>query len=264
MQAKQYYLSGMKIKEIAEKLGKSSATIRSWKSRYKWDDDSVATPKKNVATKRNKNATQHENVATQNATEKAIDDLDSSELTDRQKAFVVEYVKSFNATQSYINVYGVDYNTAQVAGPRLLGNVRVSSEIERLRKARLHDVGVTRNDIVSELAKQAFANVGDYLEFGQHDEFAVDKKGKQLLDADGNPIMLHRSWVQLKDKSQVDTSLIKKVSIGRDGVVLDLYDKQSAQAKLLELLEAEEVDHGNPLNNISDEALKIMLNKLSD
>lgn len=66
-QAKRDYLAGMKIKDIAQKIGKSASTIRSWKSRYKWDDvsDKVAkTATKNVATKRNKNATQHKNVAT--------------------------------------------------------------------------------------------------------------------------------------------------------------------------------------------------------
>ncbi|MCM6765690.1 hypothetical protein [Weissella paramesenteroides] len=50
------------------------------------------------------------------------------------------------------------------------------------------------------------------------------------------------SWVQLKDKSKVDTSLIKKVSIGRDGVVLDLYDKQAAQARLLAELNKQQPD----------------------
>lgn len=34
----------------------------------------------------------------------------------------------------------------------------------------------------------------------------------------------------------MQVNLIKKVSIGRDGVVLDLYDKQTAQKRLLEEL----------------------------
>ncbi|HIZ52766.1 MAG TPA: helix-turn-helix domain-containing protein, partial [Candidatus Enterococcus avicola] len=57
-QAKQDYLAGMKIKDIAQKIGKSASTIRSWKSRYKWDDVSDKVAKaatKSVATKRNNN-----------------------------------------------------------------------------------------------------------------------------------------------------------------------------------------------------------------
>lgn len=132
-----------------------------------------------------------------------------------------------------MNVYEVDYKTASAAGPRLLGNVRVKHKIERVRKARLQEIGADKNDVLADLMKQAFSDIGSYLDFGGYDEFAIDYQGDPLVDVDGNPVINHRSWVQLKDKSLVDTSLIKKVSIGRDGVVLDLYDKQKAQERLL-------------------------------
>ena len=235
-QAKQDYLAGMKIKDIAQKIGKSASTIRSWKSRYKWDDvsDKVAkTATKSVATKRNKNATQHKNVATSQKADQVIDELADSDLTDKQKAFVIEYVRLFNATQAYINIYDVDYATAMVNGSRMLRNAKVQSLIQELREARLHDLGANRQDILTDLMKQSFSDIGNYLDFGKNDIQLKDEYGKDELDKDGKPLISHRSWVQLKDKSKVDTSLIKKVSIGRDGVVLDLYDKQVAQARLL-------------------------------
>ncbi|WEA53365.1 terminase small subunit [Weissella paramesenteroides] len=244
-QAKQDYLAGMKIKDIAQKIGKSASTIRSWKSRYKWDgvSDKVAkVATKSDATKRNKNATQHKNVAVSQKADQVIDELADSDLTDKQKAFVIEYVRLFNATQAYINVYDVDYTTAKTAGPRMLENVGVKSAIEMLRKARLHDLGANRQDILSDLMKQSFSDIGSYLDFGQHDEYAKDANGNPVLDIDGNPVMKHMSWVQLKDRAMVDTSLIKKVSIGRDGVVLDLYDKQAAQARLLAELNKQQPD----------------------
>ena len=244
-QAKQDYLAGMKIKDIAQKIGKSASTIRSWKSRYKWDDvsDKVAkTATKSVATKRNKNATQHKNVATSQKADQVIDELADSDLTDKQKAFVIEYVRLFNATQAYINIYDVDYATAKTNGPRMLENAGVKSAIEMLRKARLHDLGANRQDILTDLMKQSFSDIGSYLDFGEHDEFAQDAMGEPIIDTDGNRVIKHMSWVQLKDKSKVDTSLIKKVSIGRDGVVLDLYDKQAAQARLLAELNKQQPD----------------------
>ena len=244
-QAKRDYLAGMKIKDIAQKIGKSASTIRSWKSRYKWDgaSDKVAkTATKNVATKRNKSATQHKNVATSQKADQVIDELSDSDLTDKQKAFVIEYVRLFNATQAYINVYGVDYTTAKTAGPRMLENVGVKSAIESLRKARLHDLGANRQDILTDLMKQSFSDIGSYLDFGAYDVLATDNEGNVKLDVDDNPVKHHQSWVQLKDKSKVDTSLIKKVSIGRDGVVLDLYDKQAAQARLLAELNKQQPD----------------------
>ena len=235
-QAKQDYLAGMKIKDVAQKIGKSASTIRSWKSRYKWDDVSDKTATKSVATKRNKNATQQKNVATSQKTDQVIDELANSDLTDKQKAFVVEYVRLFNATQAYINVYDVDYETAMMAGSRMMRNDKVKSLIQEMRQARLHDLGANKQDILTDLMKQSFSDIGSYLDFGQHDEYATDVNGEPVLDVDGNPVVKHMSWVQLKDESKVDTSLIKKVSIGRDGVVLDLYDKQTAQKRLLEEL----------------------------
>ncbi|MGO3468423.1 MAG: terminase small subunit [Weissella hellenica] len=244
-QAKQDYLAGMKIKDIAQNIGKSASTIRSWKSRYKWDDvsDSVAkAATKIVATKRNKNATQHKNVAVSQKADQVIDELANSDLTDKQKAFVIEYVRLFNATQAYINVYDVDYETAKVNASRMLTNANLKSAIEMLRKARLHDLGANRQDILTDLMKQSFSDIGSYLDFGEHDEFAQDAMGESIIDTDGNRVIKHMSWVQLKDKSKVDTSLIKKVSIGRDGVVLDLYDKQAAQARLLAELNKQQPD----------------------
>ena len=244
-QAKQDYLAGMKIKDIAQKIGKSASTIRSWKSRYKWDgaSDKVSkTATKNVATKRNKSATQHKNVAVSQKADQVIDELSDSDLTDKQKAFVIEYVRLFNATQAYINIYDVDYATAMVNGSRMLRNAKVQSLIQELREARLHDLGANRQDILTDLMKQSFSDIGNYLDFGKNDIQLKDEYGKDELDKDGKPLISHRSWVQLKDKSKVDTSLIKKVSIGRDGVVLDLYDKQAAQARLLAELNKQQPD----------------------
>lgn len=233
VEAEQDYLAGMKYKDIAAKYDVALSTVKSWKQRYGWSRNKDAPPKKSTRTK-------SKSTRTKNIVEEAIDEVDDSVLTDKQKAFVIEYVRSFNATQSYMNVYKVDYKTASAAGPRLLGNVRVKHEIERVRKARLQEMGADKNDVLADLMKQAFSDIGDYVEFGATDQYAmktVFKGGQQeeeyILDVNGEPIVHHQSWVQLKDKSLVDTSLIKKVSIGRDGVVLDLYDKQKAQERLL-------------------------------
>lgn len=66
-QAKEMYLSGRKLIEIADTLKVSPGTVRSWKNRYEWDGDSNATlqkDKRNVAKRRggqpgNKNASGH-------------------------------------------------------------------------------------------------------------------------------------------------------------------------------------------------------------
>ena len=225
--AEEDYNAGMKYKDIADKYGVTINTVKSWKRRYEWVRNKSAPPQKSVHTKSKKGAPKNE-------VGQVIDELADSELTDKQKAFVIEYVRLFNATQAYINVYDVDYETAMVNGSKMLRNTKVKSLIQEMRQARLHDLGANRQDILTDLMKQSFSDIGSYLDFGQHDEYATDSNDEPVIDVDGKPVVKHISWVQLKDKSKVDTSLIKKVSIGRDGVVLDLYDKQTAQKRLLE------------------------------
>lgn len=73
-----------------------------------------------VTLQQKRNALQ-KNVAVKKPTEKAIEELSDSEITDKQKAFVLEYLRISNATQAYINVYDVDRETDLANGPRLLG-----------------------------------------------------------------------------------------------------------------------------------------------
>ena len=52
LEAEQLYKQGLKLIDIAGKLDVPEGTIRSWKNRYKWDNDTSATlqkRKRNVA-----------------------------------------------------------------------------------------------------------------------------------------------------------------------------------------------------------------------
>lgn len=58
-------------------------------------------------------------VATPKPTEKAIEELSDSELTDKQKAFVMEYPRISNVTQVYINIYGIERKAAMTNESRM-------------------------------------------------------------------------------------------------------------------------------------------------
>lgn len=244
-EAEQDYLAGMKIKDIATKYGVKPATIRSWKSR-KWATHNKDGPTKSVATK----SKALQSVATQNNVADVIDELDEYGLTDKQNLFVVQYLKSFNATQAYMDAYGVDYQSANRSGSRLLVNVDIQSAIKRIKAARLKDVAVEEEDIIAQWAKQSFADIGDYVNFGGQDEMELNESGTPRLDTDDNPIIRHRSYVQLKSKSDVDTTAIKKITVGKDGPIVELYDKAKAQEKLLNLLRG--VDDAKARKTITD------------
>ncbi|MGQ2226032.1 terminase small subunit [Fructobacillus fructosus] len=220
-EAKQDYLAGMKYKEIAEKYGVSESTVKQWKRRY-WSDSDVTKLKK--VTKK----------VTQKVTHKtelhpAIQELEDSNLNDKQKRFVSEYVRLANATQAYINAYDVTYETAMANSYKLLRNTQIKSEIKRLRQARLAELDIGVFDLIDDMAKEARADIGTYADWGS-DEFQYkdETTGKELTG--------HKSWVALKDKSKVDTKAIKKITVGKDGPIVELHDRNKARKELLEYL----------------------------
>ncbi len=94
-------------------------------------------------------------------------------MTPKQQRFVAEYLVDLNATQAAIRA-GYSAKTADVQGPRLLGNVGVASAIAaaRARLASKHDVTLDR--IVSELAKIGFANMSDFMRVGANGDPYLD------------------------------------------------------------------------------------------
>ena len=252
------YELGMKYKDIAEKYGVSFNTVKSWRSRYGW----VRKGAKKGCTRKPKR------VQPKTPTGAAINQLNNSNLKDKQKAFVLEYLRLFNATQAYINVYDVDYSNAKTAGPRLLENVGVQKQIKQIRKAKLKELAVEPLDLIEDVAKEAKADIGNYLNFGSWSEKLVEKKktkktfkddkghelstnvveDKPVLDADGKQVTIHHSYLYFKDKDQVDTSLIKKITKGKDGATIELYDKTKARDKLLEWLKEQNNDSDTTVN----------------
>lgn len=232
-EAQQDFEDSMSLVDIAKKYDVSVSTVRSWKSRH-WGNG-VAKKTQRVA----------KNVAVQKPTETAIDELSDSELTDKQKAFVLEYLRISNATQAYINVYDVTYEIANKTGPRLLVNVGIQNEIERLRKAKLQELGVGVFDLMEDMVVEARADIGDYIDFGKYDMLHVDAEGDVKLDTEDNPEVFRKSWVQFKDKEKVDTRPIKSIKMGKDGPVVELYDRNKARDKLIDMLKGEQSSNVN-------------------
>ena len=154
--AKEDYLSGMKYKDIADKYDVSINTVKSWKQRNGWER---GPNKKAVHPKSKKGAHKVEKVAP-----KIVKELSANDgLNDQQKMFCLYYLQRFNATWAYMQAYDVDYKTANVNGPRLLVNASMREQIDKLRNEIANDLFVTADDIAKEYAKQAFADIGDYV-----------------------------------------------------------------------------------------------------
>ena len=213
------YKQGLKLIDIANQLGVAEGTVRSWKNRYKWNGETNATlqkNKRNVA-KENKQAKKVKKEPVADEVEAVIQNAD---LTDKQQLFCIYYIRCFNATKAYQKAYDVDYATAVVNGPRLLGNARIKDEIFRLKQERLNREFLSESDIFQKYMDIAFADVTDFVEFGNED---VDV----ILDT-GERKTITVSHVNIKNDADVDGTIISEVSKGKDGVKVKLADRMKA------------------------------------
>jgi len=203
---------------IAKELNLPPGTIRGWKNKDKWEQKLNGTFLKNMERSNKKNV-KKEPIAKE--VEQVIENPD---LTDKQRLFCLYYVKSFNATQSYLKAYGCSYESAMVKGSELLRNVKVREEIQRLKELKMQQIAVSEEDMVEFHMRVAFADIGDYVSFGQEEVPVMGIFGP-VVDKKGNQVTKKVNVVRLKDSSKVDTQLIKEVKEGREGISIKLLDR---------------------------------------
>lgn len=188
-QAKALYLeSGGKLllKDIAEQLGVSDSQIRKWKNQDKWDDKSngnVTIRKGNVTNEADKSK------GTNKATAEA--ESGTSELSDKQRLFVMEYLRDFNATRAAMAV-GYSKKTAHVVGWENLRKPNIQAEIKRQKEAMTDDLGMSVQRIIAEYMKTAFADISEYVEFGQQDVPRFSEEGTSILDPETGEQMTYK------------------------------------------------------------------------
>ena len=210
--AEQDYMGGMKYKDIAEKYETTINTVKSWKKRYGWSRKEGAPKSKKVCTQKGKGAPK---------TAAPIDDgtketLQNDELTPEQQMFCIYYSRTFNATQSYLNAYGCSYEVANAKGPLLVVRDSIHREIERLKEIKRQQIVAGTDDIVELQMRIAFADIGNYMTFGQ----------KEIEDPETGRYTI--STVDLKESTNTDTQIIQEVKRGKDGVSIKLADRQKA------------------------------------
>lgn len=194
--AEQDYLQGMKYKDIAAKYGVTINTVKSWKQRYSWSREKGVHTKDKVCIQTKKDA----RIPADDGTRET---LQNDELTPEQQMFCIYYSRTFNATQSYKRAYGCTYESAMCAGSRLLGNIKVQLEIQRLKEIKRLQIVAGAEDFVELQMRIAFADIGSLVKFD-------------------------RGSVLLEDSCTVDTQLVKKVKEGKDGVSIEIEDRQKA------------------------------------
>jgi phage terminase small subunit len=82
-------------------------------------------------------------------------------MTPKKERFVAEYLVDLNAAQAAIRT-GYSPKTAKVQGSRLLSDADVQAMIHAARTDMTQKLQISREAVVAELAKLAFANPLDY------------------------------------------------------------------------------------------------------
>ena len=202
------------LKDIAAQLNVSESTVRSWKNRYKWDDEISATSQKNKCNVANKKVIK-ENKETHTKKLKKIE----NSLTEKQRLFCIYYIENFNATKAYQKAYDCDYQTAMSNASRMLRNAKVKQEIDRLTNECLEEQEINSKLLSKRIFQKyidiAFTDITDYITFG-----------KQEREGEFGPYTVN--YVDLKDSNNVDGGLISEVSQGKDGIKIKLQDKMKA------------------------------------
>lgn len=243
---REWETTNITLKALAEKYGVKHSTLRSRKSREKWQRNAT----KNIATQKRNVATPEKKVAAQEKSEDYPEEpvIENDELTDKQRLFCLYYLKYFNATKAYQKAYGCSYSTAMVNGNRLLRNAKVSAELDRLKAEQAQGLKLDAKAVLQKYIDIAFADITDFVEFGR----------EERTDEFGNPY--ETNVVKFKESTEVDGTIITEVRKGKDGVSVKLADKMKALeflSKYTDLLSE------NNKKRLEEEKLKAEIAKLN-
>ena len=210
------YRKGMKLIEIAQLLELPAGTVRRWKNTYQWDSER-SEKKANVRKEKSKGSQEIDH----SEKERIFEQLENSDLSDKQRLFCAYYLRTFNATKS-----------------------RIKNEIKELKKQRMERELLTEEDIFQRYVDIAFADITDFVSFGQEEKPVMGPFGPIMVKGeDGQKHELKElvNTIKFKESTEVDGQLISQIKMGKDGASVKLYDKMKA----LEWLYQYCLDHQN-------------------
>lgn len=218
------YLKGMKLVEIASQLNLPEGTVRRWKSTHRWDNE--RSDKNNERSERKK---ERKKKAAENEVEQVMKNPD---LTDKQRLFCLYYVRYFNATKAYQKAYECSYDVANAEGYKLLVNPCIVDEIHRLKKSRLNRELLDEHDIFQKYMDIAFADITDFVQFGQEEEYVIGSFGpiqvEDPITGKKVPLKQKVNTVHFRESDNVDGTIIAEIKNGKNGASIKLADRMKA------------------------------------
>lgn len=187
-EASRLYENGMKLVDIASKLGVPAGTVRRWKSIYKWKSErselkSERSEKKGVIARKGKK------------------ELENTNLTDKQRLFCLWYVKYRNKVKAYQKAYQCSYTSACSNASGLWKKSEVQAEVNRLLAEYRESIGLDIKDLFQWYLDIARADINDFVEI-------TDTAVTVSSDFDG--------------------TLVSEISETRNGIKVKLNDRMKA------------------------------------
>lgn len=249
---KEWETSKITLAALAEKHDVKLGTLKSRKSRDGW----VRGEPKKDATKTQKVATPAKRMQPKKEEFEPV--VESEDMTDKQRLFCIYYIKYFNATKAYQKAYKCSYEVAMRSGSRLMRNVEIIQEIDRLKSEQMTDLKLDVRDVLQKYIDIAFSDITDFVGFGSEEVVARNEFGNAMTDDDGKEITYTHNFVSFKSADEVDGTIITEVKKGKDGISVKLADKMKALdmlAKFTDLLS------GNDKKRLQEEKLKMNIEK---
>ena len=221
------YLAGMKYKDIAAKYGVSINTVKSWAKRHGWTRPRVQPKKKTRVQPDSKGAKAEKRLNTMLAV--SVEEAD--DLSDRERDFCLHYIKSFNATQAYLNAFGGTWASANAHAWEVVRRPAVRAEIQRLKAIKAEAIMAQADDVVEMYMRIAFADLKDYVEWGRVEVPVMGPFGPIMVDdGKGNKVQLMRQVndVRFVPSDMTDGQIISEVKVGKDGASIKLADRMAA------------------------------------
>jgi len=139
-------------------------------------------------------------------------------LSAKQKAFIEEYLRCWNATDAYQAIYPKSSrDAARANAARLIANDSISEELQR----RIDERAMSANEVLDRLAEQARADYKDFLVVAPNGDIALD-----MAKAEGKTHLIRR----VTQKRTVRR--LKDAEIDETSLTLELHDAQAALVQL--------------------------------
>ena len=177
-----------------------------------------------------------------------IKNITENRLTPKQENFVNQYIIHFNGTLA-VKEAGYKHRNADKIASQLLGKTRVSQAIRDKIEARAKRTQITQDKVVNELAKVAFANIGDIISengtIKSPSEWSDDAKGfiasvdvVELFNAEGQPVGYLKK-IRFHDKLKALEKLYQHTSTDRFHVNVEISNPDTIKLELAAQLKSE-------------------------